>query len=82
MMWQDIWISIGTWIFAVVLFPQLKDAWYGKPMNIYTALGTGAILWSFAIVFSTLSLWMTSFANIVTASTWTLIGLFSVIRRQ
>lgn len=80
MMWQDIWISIGTWIFGLVLIPQVVSAWMGKPANVISAGATAAILWSFAFTFSTTSLILTAIANVWTASIWTVIALFSYFR--
>jgi hypothetical protein len=76
-MWQDFYISIGTFIFAVLLIPQLRSSWRGYPASLTTSLGTAMILYTFAYTFFTLELFFTSMVNIVTASAWFLIFYFS-----
>lgn len=75
-MWQDYGLSIIGFSFAVMLFPQLKDTWYGKFMNRKTALMTGLGLIAMGIIFATLGLWLTVAANLLVGCTWlTIFGL-------
>jgi hypothetical protein len=72
MAWQDIIITIGTFIFAIALIPTLKSA--DKP-PVSTSLTTGLTLIVFAVTFSTLGLWFSFVMNLVTGSLWLTLAL-------
>ncbi len=67
MVWQDVVISIGQWIFVVALLPSVfgKD----KPA-LSTSLITGAVLAAFAVTFATLLFWNSAISAAILSLTW------------
>ena len=58
MVWQDIVLSVGAWIFFIALIPSIKSR--DKPA-IMTSLPTGIVLVIFALTYATLGLWLSMF---------------------
>ena len=71
MPWQDIVITIGTFIFAIALIPTLKSK--DKP-PISTSLTTGLTLLIFALTFASLGLWFSFIMNLVTGTLWLILA--------
>lgn len=67
MAWQDIVLSVGSWIFTIALIPSVlsKD----KPA-LSTSLMTGTVLAVYVIVYITLSLWMAAVSTFLVAAMW------------
>ena len=67
MSWQDIVLSIGSWIFVIALIPAIRSR--EKP-PLSTSLLTGTILAVFAVVYFTLELWSSVIAVSATSTAW------------
>ncbi|MFW6283209.1 MAG: hypothetical protein ACOC1P_04125 [Minisyncoccales bacterium] len=67
MIWQDLVISIGEWIFIVSLMFSIFSK--NKP-SIYTSLTTGIVLTFFGISFFTLNLYMAGVSSLGCAICW------------
>jgi hypothetical protein len=67
MIWQDIVLAIGSWIFIVALVPALigKD----KPPVSSSAL-TGAVLAVYVMVYLTLHLWISVASTTILSIAW------------
>jgi hypothetical protein len=72
MPWQDIIITIGTFIFAIALIPTLRSK--DKP-PVSTSLTTGITLIVFALTFASLGLWFSCIMNLFTGSLWLTLAL-------
>ncbi len=72
MTWQDIILSVGSWIFAIALIPSIlsKD----KPA-LSSSLITGSVLTIFACTYLTLSLWTTAASTVLVAGMWFTLAL-------
>lgn len=70
MQWQDLVISIGQLIFVISLLPPIlsKD----KPA-LLTSLITSVVLYLFALVYITLSLYFAAIAVAMTAIGWSVL---------
>lgn len=70
-LWQDIVISVGGYIFLAALVPSIigKD----KPA-ISTSITTGSVLLAFAFAYSTLSLWSSVFSTLLMSFAWFFLG--------
>ena len=77
-MWQDTVIAIVGFLFGIMLFPQLRDVLKGSYLNVYTAGLTTAGIFTLAITFATLNLWISVTADIFTGTVWLIIFLLSV----
>lgn len=67
-MWQDIVITSGSIIFALVLLPQLIECYRGARVNVWTATLTGTILGVYCVVYASLGMWIAAIP--ITASVW------------
>ena len=67
MAWQDIILSVGSWIFAVALIPSVvsKD----KPA-LSSSLMTGSVLGVYAVTYVSLSLWVAAASTVLVAGMW------------
>ena len=71
MTWQDIVLSVGSWIFIVALLPSL----FGKDKPpISTSLLTGVVLLIYTFVYSTLHLWLSMASTGVLGVAWLVLG--------
>jgi len=80
-MWQDIGITVITYLFGVMLLPQLKEIYHGAEINpvsgaLYTA-GFSAL----GFIFVTLRLWFSVTAFTFTAIIWLLSTVLSLKNR-
>jgi hypothetical protein len=75
--WQDIVISVVSFSFGFMLFPQLKDVIRGTPLNQYTAGLTTAGLYLLGCTFITLSLWFSAASEFFAGTIWLLLFIFS-----
>lgn len=71
MSWQDIALSVGQVIFVIFLFPSIlsKD----KPA-LATSLITALVLYAFALIDLTISLYVTSITVAATAAGWSILA--------
>ncbi|MDE2311724.1 MAG: hypothetical protein KGJ93_01365 [Patescibacteria group bacterium] len=71
MTWQDIVLSVGSWIFIAALVPSLlsKD----KP-PIATSLSTGSVLLVYTVVYVSLHLWLSTASTGILALAWLALG--------
>ncbi len=67
MPWQDLALSIGSFIFTVALIPSLRSK--HKPA-LSTSVLTGIILLVFAAVYLSLTLWLGAALVLLNAVTW------------
>lgn len=67
MIWQDVVLSVGQWIFILALLPSVLGQ--DKPAFI-TSLITGSVLGVFAITFSTLALWFSAISTASVSFVW------------
>jgi threonine/homoserine/homoserine lactone efflux protein len=67
MTWQDLVLTVGTFIFILALLPSIlsKD----KPA-LSSSLITGAVLVIFVLTYLSLSFWLTAFAVALNSLTW------------
>ena len=67
MIWQDIVLSIGGFLFSVALLPAIKAK--EKPPRS-SCLLTASILTVYCAVYASLSLWLAFFSGLLTAACW------------
>jgi hypothetical protein len=72
MPWQDWVLAVGSFIFAVALYPSIKSP--DKPA-LSTSASTAAVLGVFAVTYVTLSLWMAAFTVTLTGIMWTILAV-------
>jgi len=70
--WQDVVLMSGSFIFALALLPSLFSK--NKP-NIKTSIITAFWLFIFAGVYTTLDLWLSFSATMVTAFLWAVLAV-------
>ncbi|MDR3502473.1 MAG: hypothetical protein P4L79_07805 [Legionella sp.] len=67
MTWQDIVLSVGSWIFIIALLPSL----FGKDKPpISTSLMTGGVLLVYNFVYVSLHLWLTLVSTGILTLAW------------
>lgn len=67
MIWQDIVLMVGGLGFSIALIPTVRGK--AKPAKS-TCLATGSILAAFAVVYSTLGLWLAFGGTAATTTIW------------
>ncbi len=67
MIWQDILMMVGGFIFSVALLPSVLGK--EKPARS-SCLITGTILTSYVVAMATLGLWLSAGATVLTATMW------------
>jgi len=67
MIWQDLVLTAGSWIFIIAMIPTLRGR--EKP-EISTSVVTGCILVVYAFVYATLNLWISVVSTSALALTW------------
>ncbi|OGG47253.1 hypothetical protein A2671_02625 [Candidatus Kaiserbacteria bacterium RIFCSPHIGHO2_01_FULL_49_13] len=67
MLWQDIVITVGQWIFLVALIPSIRST--DKPA-FWTSVMTGGILLVFGLTYATMGLWYSAFSSACLALGW------------
>lgn len=79
MSWQDIAITIITFLLAVMLLPQLQDVLHrGAVVNFFTASFTSLLAYILSVVFASLGLWISVIGQTTVASIWFFLAYFSV----
>lgn len=78
-MWQDIVISIGAFLFIVIIIPQMIDSFRGvRFINPITAGLTTLVLIMFAIVYWTLNLFTASTIQFINCLQWIVLFYLTV----
>lgn len=72
MHWQDVVITVGQIIFIIALIPAVKHQ--HKP-PFPTSILNAIVLFSFAIVYITLSLWFASITTAIVGFLWLVLAL-------
>lgn len=67
MIWQDLVISIGQFVFIISMIPSILSQY--KP-DIKTSLPTGLILMVFTISFLSMGMYMASISSFLTSVCW------------
>ena len=67
MLWQDIVIAIGQWVFIIALIPSIAGK--EKPA-LTTAILSGVMLLAYTATFASLSLWAGSASSFFGACAW------------
>ncbi len=70
MLWQDIVLMIGGFLFALALLPTLRSA--QKPPTS-TCVMTAVILLALEITYATLGLWLAVGSTVITKAMWLII---------
>jgi O-antigen/teichoic acid export membrane protein len=79
MSWQDIAITVITFLLAVMLIPQLQDVMQrGAVMNFFTASFTSLLAYILCLVFASLGLWISVIGQSTVATLWLLLAFFSI----
>ena len=78
MKWQDVIMMIGSFIFAIALWPSVKGK--DKPA-LSSSLITGTVLLIFSICYATLGLWLAFSTNFLTVIMWYILA-FQKFRRK
>lgn len=73
-MWQDIILTVGGFVFALLLIPILKDSDATVPR--ITSIPTAITLFIFSITYITLDLYYSAFTNSITALCWVCISIW------
>jgi hypothetical protein len=72
MNWQDIVLSVGQWIFTIVLIPAILSK--EKP-PVISSLPTALIMYTFVIVYISLSLWTAAISSMLLGTTWLILTI-------
>ncbi|MBR1368192.1 hypothetical protein RJ53_01260 [Methanocalculus chunghsingensis] len=79
MSWQDITISVITFLLAAMLLPQLDDVIRrGAVVNFFTAFFTSFLAFTLTFIFATLSLWTATIGQTTVATVWLLLAYYSL----
>ncbi|MCP1661733.1 MAG: hypothetical protein D5R99_08390 [Methanocalculus sp. MSAO_Arc1] len=79
MAWQDIAITIITFLLAVMLLPQLQDVLHrGAVVNFFTASFTSLLAFSLSFIFASLGLWISVIGQSSVAVIWLLLAYYSI----
>jgi len=82
MVWQDIVISIGSWLFIIALIPSIRGK--EKP-PVSTSILTGSVLAVFSLTYATLELWISVASTALLAGAWFILAVqkgFSFQKRK
>jgi hypothetical protein len=72
MLWQDWVFSVGTWVFAIALVPTIRGK--EKP-PLWTSFPTAIFLTLFALTYFSLTLWLSAFSSLLTATAWSILAI-------
>ena len=79
MSWQDIAITVITFLLAIMLIPQLQDVMQrGAVINFFTASITSILAYGLCIIFASLGLWISVIGQSSVATLWLLLAYFSI----
>lgn len=81
-MWQDYVISGIGLAFGFMLIPQIGSSWYGRHVNRWSAGLTASGLLVMGVCFWTLGLWLSALAEVITASSWTVLFILATCARR
>jgi len=77
--WQDIVLSVGSWIFIFALFPSI----FGKDKPpVSTSVLTGGVLLIYTVVYFTLHLWLSVASTGILAIAWLALGAQKFLRKD
>jgi hypothetical protein len=65
--WQDLVLTVGSIVLIIALIPSVKGP--NKPA-LSTSIMTGCVLSTFALVYATLNLWLSSITTIIACLLW------------
>jgi len=77
-MWQDIGIMVITYLFGVMLLPQLRDIYRGTAMNPLSGVLYATGFFTLGYIMVTLDLWISVTAFVFTGIIWLLATIWSV----
>ena len=78
MTWQDIVLSVGSWLFLIALLPSI----FGKDKPpLFTSLLTGTVLIVFAITYYTLHLGLSVVSTATLGIAWLTLALQKLIKK-
>lgn len=72
MIWQDLILIAGNFVFILALIPSLKSK--NKP-SFYTSLPNSIIMTVFGITLFTLNLWGSAVLTLILASMWGILAI-------
>jgi hypothetical protein len=79
MAWQDIVLSIGSWIFIFALFPSI----FGKDKPpLSTSVITGFVLISYVFVYFTLHLWLSMASTGIMVAAWLTLAVQKYLQKN
>jgi hypothetical protein len=71
MIWQDVVIGVGQFLFAVALVPSIMNT-YDKPAKPTCSM-TAAVLLVFSSTYATLSMWAAASSCLICAAGWSVL---------
>jgi len=77
-MWQDIGITVITYLFGVMLLPQVREVYRGATINSLSGALYTAGFFALGYIFVTLRLWISVSAFIFTGIIWLLTTVLSL----
>ncbi len=72
MVWQDIVIFVGQWIFVIAIIPTILGR--EKPA-LSTSIVTGTVLVIFALTYATLDLLLSAVASSIISAAWFILAV-------
>jgi len=82
MAWQDIVIAIVCFSFGFMLLPQIRSSLRGKHVNAWSAGMTTLGLYTIAVMFWTLELWVSTASDIFAGSVWLILWYLAVFKNR
>lgn len=81
MIWQDIVLGFGGFVFSIALVPSIISQ--EKPA-LGTSLSTAAVLTAFVVTYITLHLWFASLSTALTMIAWYILAVqkYMQLRKQ
>jgi hypothetical protein len=67
MLWQDLVLSAGSWLFIIALIPSILGK--HKP-PVSTSILTGSVLAAFSLTYATLELWLSVASTALLSLAW------------
>lgn len=78
MPWQDYVLTAGAWIFIIALIPAIRGK--EKP-PASTSIITGSILAVYALVYSTLGLWISVISTAALSLSWFILAVQKISKK-
>jgi len=79
MVWQDIVLSIGAWLFIIALIPSIRGK--DKP-PMTTSVLTGSVLAVFSLTYATLELWLSVLSTTLLSGAWFVLAAQKARKRK